>query len=148
EFPRLEFMGLTNAYPSINPTLTTWLGSEFIQPRLAQAEPPSLTGEITRKGRSVRIRITFADNPLAPRVSRARVEFWDGDPAAAGSSRVGKEHVTSIKRGDVRDLKQSWPRNATDKIHVRVDTGVDSAFLHANDDPASVTIFTESGSTP
>lgn len=145
EYPRLEFVGLTNADPSINPTLRKWLDSDFIQPRLAQAEPPSLTGEITRKGRSVRIRIAFADNPLASRVSRARVEFWDGHPAAAGSSRVGKEQLTSLKRGDDRDLKQSWPRNATGKIHVRVDTGVDSAFLHAKDDPASVTIFTESG---
>ena len=143
EWPRLEFVTLTDANPAVNPTLRKWLDSDLIQPRLAQAEPPTLGAVVTRKGRSARAKVIFADNPLAPRVIRVRVEFWDGEPAAAGSSRVGREHVVTLDRGESRDFKQGWPRNSTGKIHVRIDATVDSAFIYTEGDSPGVSVFVE-----
>lgn len=129
DHPRLEFVCLSGPEATASSGFRKWFNSKMNQHRLAQAELPTIRAEITRRGGKARAKVTMLRGEQGPREFRIRVEFWQGEPAAAGSKRIGREHWVTLKPDEPRNLVEPWPKNVSGKIGVLIDLTVDPNFF-------------------
>lgn len=144
EFPRLGFLTVSGIDPSTNEAYRNWLDSDLIQHRLPQATLPAITVNLTRKRGSVRAVLTNVGGDHVPRASKLKVEFWDAPPAAAGSTRIGREHWLTLELGEERKLDQPLPKDFAGRVHIAVDRSVDPAFLPESGGLPETQVFSES----